>query len=81
MIEQNDEWAVQPARYIAPMSHDPLVSLPGTRQLQIRPVPVDTWPHRQLHPAPGHDRFELDKSGLLVDTAPVGKSIDQLEAM
>jgi putative transposase len=33
LLEQNDEWAVQRARYmtletIAPMSNDPLVSLP-----------------------------------------------------
>jgi putative transposase len=37
-MEQHDEWAVQKARYmileiIAPMSDDPLVSLPATRQL------------------------------------------------
>ena len=34
LIEQNDEWAVQRARYItlesiAPFSHDPLVGLPN----------------------------------------------------
>jgi putative transposase len=34
LLEQNDEWAVQRARYmtletIAPMSDDPLVSLPA----------------------------------------------------
>jgi putative transposase len=33
LLEQNDEWAVQRARYtsletIAPLSHEPLVSLP-----------------------------------------------------
>ena len=33
LLEQNDEWAVQRARYmsletIAPLSHDPIVSLP-----------------------------------------------------
>ena len=38
LLEQNDEWAVQRARYmtletIAPLSHDPAVSLPITREL------------------------------------------------
>lgn len=42
LLEQNDEWAVQRARYmtletIAPLSDDPLVSLPAVANSPTRP--------------------------------------------
>jgi hypothetical protein len=45
LMEQNDEWAVQRARYmtqesIAPIGDDPLVGLPTLAARPIRPWPV-----------------------------------------
>src|SRR5262245_51394308 len=60
LMEQNDEWAVQRARYmtletIAPMSDDPIVSLPAMPRLTVPAQPnIDASP-RQLHHATGHD--------------------------
>jgi hypothetical protein len=57
LLEQNDEWAVQRARYmtletIAPLSDDPLVSLPP---LAARPGSQRCPETPLLHHAAGHD--------------------------
>ena len=44
LLEQNDEWAVQLARYmtletIAPMGDDPVISLPAAASRSSRPAP------------------------------------------
>ena len=54
LLEQNDEWAVQRARYmsletIAPLSDDPIVSLPAHRSLTRR-----SNPPRSSAPTPRH---------------------------
>ncbi len=61
LLEQNDEWAVQRARYmsletIAPLSDDPIVGLPAVATRPARPTPVIvvTTP-RLLHLSMGHD--------------------------
>jgi hypothetical protein len=63
LLEQNDEWAVQRARYmtletIAPLSDDPAVSLPAIASCPIRPTPVKRGDGPQLHHATGHDHNE-----------------------
>jgi hypothetical protein len=60
LLEQNDEWAVQRARYmtletIAPLSDDPTVSLPAIASSPARLLPANAVPHRQLHHPGGHD--------------------------
>src|SRR6201989_2985125 len=60
LLEQNDEWAVQRARYmtletIAPLSTDPPVSLPAIASCPVRLLPANAVSHRQLHHAQGHD--------------------------
>jgi hypothetical protein len=67
LLEQNDEWAVQRARYmtletIAPLSDDPTVNLPALAGWPIRPMPVIAVTHRQLHHPTGHDPT-VDLSG------------------
>ena len=59
LLEQNDEWAVQRARYmtletISQMSDDPLVSLPAWRADQTA-LPESAATSRQLHHSQGHD--------------------------
>ena len=59
LLEQNDEWAVQRARYmtletIAPLSDDPAVMLSAVRQ-HDRPSPAEHRGGCQLHHARGHD--------------------------
>ena len=58
LLEQNDEWAVQRARYmsletIAPLSDDPSVSLPAHRSLTRRSNPPRST---LLHHVLGHDQ-------------------------
>lgn len=60
LLEQNDEWAVQRARYItlesiAPISDHPIVSLPLAAARPIRPQPDIVVSDAQLHHASGHD--------------------------
>ncbi|MGY3238308.1 hypothetical protein ACVWZ4_001061 [Bradyrhizobium sp. USDA 4472] len=60
LLEQNDEWAAQRARYmtletIAPMSDDPTVSLPAIASWSARPWPANAVTRRKLHHATGHD--------------------------
>jgi len=65
LLEQNDEWAVQRARYmtletIAPLSDDPFVKLPQ-RQLDKPAKPAGARnPTAALTPPPGHDRLRFD---------------------
>jgi hypothetical protein len=57
-LKQNDEWVVQRARYmtletIAPISDDPIISLPATASRCVPALPsIDASPS-QLHHAPG----------------------------
>ena len=56
MLEQNDEWAVQRARYmtletITTLSDDPAISLPEIASWPARPRPVIVVTYRQLHHA------------------------------
>ena len=58
LLEQNDEWAVQRARYmtletIAPLSDDPTVSLPAIASGPARLLPANAVSRRQLHHAWG----------------------------
>jgi hypothetical protein len=61
LLEQNDEWAVQRARYvsletIAPMSEDPFVKLPVMAAGHNRPArPKSTTTTSLLHHGMGHD--------------------------
>ena len=60
LLEQNDEWAVQRARYmsletIAPLSDDPAVKLPALAALTAPAPAGDRDGPPQLHHAPGHD--------------------------
>ena len=61
LVEQNDEWAVQRARYmtlesIAPMSNDDLIKLPTVAAGASRPYPPDTAISATLlHHGSGHD--------------------------
>ena len=62
LLEQNDEWAVQRARYmtletIAPLSDDPIVKLPAVRQPDEtgQDPPESAKPPPLLHHSPGHD--------------------------
>ncbi|KEC70735.1 UNVERIFIED_ORG: hypothetical protein GGD51_005023 [Rhizobium esperanzae] len=66
LLEQNDEWAVQRARYMtletmAQMSDDPQISLPrcGTLIFPSDPCRESTAISRDLHHLPGHDRITL----------------------
>jgi hypothetical protein len=59
LLEQNDEWAVQRARYmtqetIAPLSDDPTVSLPAIAGRPARFSPVNVVTYTQPHHAMGH---------------------------
>ncbi len=61
LLEQNDEWAVQRARYmtletIAPIGDDATVSLPAFASGPARTRPAVAVTRRQLHHARGHDR-------------------------
>ena len=56
LLEQNEEWAVQCARYmtletIAAVGDDPIISLPAVATLPIKPAPniwvVDSLPKRR----------------------------------
>ncbi|OOO28151.1 UNVERIFIED_ORG: IS256 family transposase [Rhizobium sophorae] len=70
LLEQNDEWAVQRARYLmletmAQMSDDPQISLPrcGTLISPSDPCRESTAISRQLHHSRGHDLFiQISKS-------------------
>ena len=60
LLEQNDEWAVQRARYmtletIAPLSDDAAVNLPVLAGRSIRLLPSIAMARRHLHHATGHD--------------------------
>src|SRR6201989_63915 len=60
LLEQNDQGALQRARYmtletIAPLSTDPPVSLPAIASCPVRLLPANAVSHRQLHHAQGHD--------------------------
>jgi hypothetical protein len=62
LLEQNDEWAVQRARYmtpesIAPVSDDPLISLPAVAASTSRPDPAGehVGTPTLLHHVQGHD--------------------------
>lgn len=79
LLEQNDEWAVQRARYmtlesIAPIGDDPLISLPTLAARSSRPKPVIVVAQTKLHHAKGHDLRESRRgsnSGLVsFPTAP-----------
>ncbi len=65
LAEQNDEWAVQRARYmtletIAPVSDNALVKLPTPAARSIRRYPPDTVSRPTLlHHPTGHDRGDL----------------------
>ena len=76
LLEQNDEWAVQRARYmtletIAPIGDDPIVSLP-TGGLIDRPghagdragLASYTTPRDTTHPNPSHPRWSRLKSSM-----------------
>jgi hypothetical protein len=68
LLEQNDEWAVQRARYmtletIAPLSDDPIVACPPWQADAFRPVAKSAVTCRQLHHASGHDRRFAKGSG------------------
>ena len=57
LLEQNDEWAVQRARYmtletIAPLSDDPLISLPAVDRLSARPMPASTATNAESYTTP-----------------------------
>src|SRR4051812_46396943 len=59
LIEQNDEWAVQRARYMtletmAPLSDDLAASLPPSPADRSGPMPVSALACTQLHHAKGH---------------------------
>src|SRR5437764_5499930 len=64
-LEQNDEWAVQRARYrtletIAPLSDDSFVKLPAVGPDNNRQDPPETWSDPALlHHYQGHDRAAL----------------------
>jgi Transposase, Mutator family len=60
LLEQNDEWAVQRARYmtleaITTLSDDQAVSLPAIASLATRLKPVIVVTCRHIHCAAGHD--------------------------
>jgi transposase-like protein len=62
LLEQNDEWAVQRARYmtletIAPLSDDPLAALPAVAARPSRSCRSIGHANRQLHHVMGHDRI------------------------
>lgn len=64
LLEQNDEWAVQRARYmtlesIAPIGDDPLISLPTLAARSSRPKPVIVVALTKLHHAKEHDLMGL----------------------
>lgn len=63
LLEQNDEWAVQRARYntlesVAQLSDDPLVTLPAmaARSIRLKPEIVVPTPTK-LHHEVGHDHL------------------------
>jgi putative transposase len=70
LLEQNDEWAVQRSRYmtletIAPLSDDPIVSLPAVAASLIRPTSPESDLTALLHHLPGHhprSRVEMSES-------------------
>ena len=66
LLEQNDDWAVQRARYmtlesITPSGHDDLIRLPQTAAWSIRLNPPETVRRSELlHHFLGHDHSGLD---------------------
>jgi hypothetical protein len=79
LLEQNDERAVQRARYmtletIAPLSDDPTVSLPAM-PASCRRTRVT---RRQLHHARGHDPLSCDHYSLPWRLAPLILNLDQV---
>ena len=61
LLEQNDEWAVQRARYMtletmAAFSDDPVVGLPAMSSDRPGPKPDIAGSAAELHQAWGHDR-------------------------
>jgi hypothetical protein len=71
LLERNDEWAVQRARYmtletIAPLSDDPIVSLPA---VEANPAGVHDGP-AALTPPPGTRSTETEDSSLLAERHP-----------
>ncbi len=65
LMEQNDEWAVQRARYmtletIAPIAHDHLIKLPPAAACRIRLIPPDTVRRSTLlHHYQEHDLWQI----------------------
>src|SRR3954466_10901092 len=65
LLEQNDEWAVQRARYmtletIGALRDDPLVSLPALTARPPRPAPPESATTSPLLPhVSGHDRVDF----------------------
>ena len=69
LLEQNDEWAVQRARYMtletmAALSDDPVVGLPAMVISPTRPGRRPTGQRTHLHNASGHDRVGPQSSAI-----------------
>lgn len=65
LLERNDEWVVQRARYmsletIAPLSDNPIVSLSAVAARSIRQTPENEMSAEKLHHAKGHDPGETN---------------------
>jgi hypothetical protein len=73
VLDQNDEWAVQRARYItlesvAQLSDNPLVTVPAMAAYSIRPsrkivVPAPTNLHHVVEHDPKDSRLPLSRQG------------------